>query len=69
MKNKKHITSPVQTWTLDMYSYPKDDNEEGEWLCLTFCSFSNLSLCDKERVAFNQNLVKEMAGSPNERII
>lgn len=30
--------------------------------------FGNLSLCDKARVAFNQQQVKGMAGSPNERM-
>lgn len=49
-----------------MCSYnPKDENMEFEWVnVLNFVQFS--SLCDKERAAFNQKLVKIMAGSPNE---
>lgn len=49
-----------------MCSYnPKDENMELEWVnVLNFVQF--LSLCDKARAAFNQKLVKIMAGSPNE---
>lgn len=52
-----------------MRSYnPKDENKELEWVnVLNFVQF--LSLCDKARAAFNQKLVKTMAGSPSERIM